>query len=275
MDINEIGELLRNERINQGVSWEDIYEKTKITPYVLEQIEQGVLDDLPHPVYIKGFIKSYAKFLGLDSEELAREFSRAMSLEQEEESRNKIKSESPSGQKLKFVLAVFLLLLLIAGWFVLKGIYLDSSEKSSEANTKTTNATTTNASKLVEKDPEDSSSNDLSPDTDKKKNQTQSLQTIMDKNTTGTNNSSAEDTTKQETNSHIIKVTAQEPCWLLAEMDGRTKDVYLNSGQELDLSFEKSLTLKLGNAGGVDLVYDGENYPLEADSGEVKIVNLP
>jgi hypothetical protein len=35
------------------------------------------------------------------------------------------------------------------------------------------------------------------------------------------------------------------------------------------------LDIKLGNAGGVSLAYDGQTYPLEADSGDVLSLTFP
>ena len=272
MDIQEIGEVLKNERINQGLSWEDVYDKTKISPYVLQHIEEGILEDLPHPVYVKGFIKCYASFLGLESEELGREFAKSLSLE-EEDNKDKIQSTSSSGQKAKFLLAVFLLLLLIAGWFVFKGVYLQSLDNASKTGYGVENST--NATEAQTRSKNSTAAANASSERGREFNGTESLQSIMDKNNTGADNSSAGNATDMDKTSHVMTVDAEEACWLLAEIDGETRDVYLRSGETLDLRFRDSLTLKLGNAGGVKLLYDGEDYPLQAESGEVKIINLP
>ncbi len=272
MDISEIGEGLKNERVNQGYTLEDVHNETKISPYVLQRIEQGVLDGLPHPVYVKGFIKSYADFLGLDAEDLGRQFTRNMSME-DEESENGYKSISPSRHRAKFILVIILLMLMIAGWFVFKGFYLNSFQDSEKVDNQIQKDTDEIKSEEVSK--KDFASVNASSDKNRDFNKTESIQKIMQKNQTGENNNSSQKSIDKESNFHVLTVVAQEPCWLQAEMDGNIKDVYLYSGEDLDLKFFDSLQLKLGNAGGVKLRYDGEEYPLDAEPGEVKILNFP
>jgi len=74
MDFKEVGDIFRKEREHRGLSIKEVMEVTKISRRNLLAIEEGNGDDLPHPVYAKGFIRSYARFLGLDGEELAQVF---------------------------------------------------------------------------------------------------------------------------------------------------------------------------------------------------------
>ncbi len=72
-----------------------------------------------------------------------------------------------------------------------------------------------------------------------------------------------------------LQISASEACWLSASMDDRERDIYLRPGESITLHFEEELAVKLGNAGGVSLVYNGEPYALQADSGEVLTLTLP
>ncbi len=72
MDFKELGRLFAQKREQLGVSVADISESTRISQRILDAFEQGDLSHLPHPVYAKGFIKNYAKFLGLDPQESVR-----------------------------------------------------------------------------------------------------------------------------------------------------------------------------------------------------------
>ncbi|MCF8038203.1 MAG: DUF4115 domain-containing protein [Desulfohalobiaceae bacterium] len=74
---------------------------------------------------------------------------------------------------------------------------------------------------------------------------------------------------------HTLRISASEACWLSAEMDDRSKDIYLRPGESITLRFTKECTVKLGNAGGVRLVYDGSPYEMEAASGEVVTLEFP
>ncbi len=69
MDFKELGRLFSQQREQLGVSVADVSESTRINRRIISAFEQGDLSHLPHTVYAKGFIKNYAKALGLDPEE--------------------------------------------------------------------------------------------------------------------------------------------------------------------------------------------------------------
>ena len=72
--LTEIGSFLRHLRQEQNLSLEEVAAKTKIQARLLNAIEEGNLQPLPEPVYIKGFIKRYADTLGLNGGEFASVF---------------------------------------------------------------------------------------------------------------------------------------------------------------------------------------------------------
>lgn len=59
---------LREARAQAGLSLSDAERDTRINRVYLEAIEDGRFADLPAPVYARGFVRSYAKYLGLDAE---------------------------------------------------------------------------------------------------------------------------------------------------------------------------------------------------------------
>jgi cytoskeletal protein RodZ len=72
--LSELGTLLRSARQQQDQSLEVMAEKTLIRPSLLAAIEQGDLDGLPEPVYIRGLLRRYGDALNLDGETLASQF---------------------------------------------------------------------------------------------------------------------------------------------------------------------------------------------------------
>lgn len=60
------GEHLKREREHRGVSLQKIFESTRVPMKYLEAIEADRIEGLPHPAFVKGFIRSYCKVLGLD-----------------------------------------------------------------------------------------------------------------------------------------------------------------------------------------------------------------
>ncbi|MFZ5943635.1 MAG: helix-turn-helix domain-containing protein [Bacillota bacterium] len=71
---NGVGEILKNARLSAGLSIGDIEERTKIRSKYLEAIEEENFEILPGKVYVKAFVKSYAKSLDLDNDKALLEF---------------------------------------------------------------------------------------------------------------------------------------------------------------------------------------------------------
>jgi cytoskeleton protein RodZ len=65
-----LGVFLRREREKRGLSHEQIAEMTRLRRHMVVALEDEAWDVLPPPVFVKGFIKSYAKVLGLDQKEV-------------------------------------------------------------------------------------------------------------------------------------------------------------------------------------------------------------
>lgn len=72
------GELLKSERNNLKLSVQDVAFALKLSPRVLLAIEEGDLDSLPAKTFVRGFVKSYAQFLKLDTDLVMRQFQEEM-----------------------------------------------------------------------------------------------------------------------------------------------------------------------------------------------------
>jgi cytoskeleton protein RodZ len=70
----QIGPLLEKKRLEKGLSLKEAEQATKIRTRYLKGLECEDPTALPDPVYARGFLKTYANFLGLDGEQLSREF---------------------------------------------------------------------------------------------------------------------------------------------------------------------------------------------------------
>lgn len=69
-----VGTLLRATRQRHGLSVKDVAQALRIRAPYIEAIEDGRPGDLPAPAYAVGFVKAYAKALGLDEAEILRRF---------------------------------------------------------------------------------------------------------------------------------------------------------------------------------------------------------
>ncbi len=72
--MKEIGEKLKETRENIGISIEEAAEDLKTRPSQIENIETGNMDAFKDVFYLKYFIRDYAKYLGLDYEDMVDEF---------------------------------------------------------------------------------------------------------------------------------------------------------------------------------------------------------
>ena len=64
----EIGNSLREARLRQGLDFPEIEQATKVRPKYLRALEDEQFDILPGQTYVKGFLRSYAEYLGLDGQ---------------------------------------------------------------------------------------------------------------------------------------------------------------------------------------------------------------
>jgi cytoskeleton protein RodZ len=69
----QIGPILEKRRLEKGLSLKEVEQATKIRTRYLQGLEREDPTVLPDPVYARGFLKTYANFLGLDGERLSRE----------------------------------------------------------------------------------------------------------------------------------------------------------------------------------------------------------
>jgi cytoskeleton protein RodZ len=82
----EIGNSLREARLRQALEFPQIEQATKIRSKYLRALEEEQFEVLPAQTYVKGFLRSYAEYLGLDGQLYVDEFnSRYVRGEVEEE----------------------------------------------------------------------------------------------------------------------------------------------------------------------------------------------
>src|SRR5947208_13817004 len=64
----EIGSSLREARLRQGLDFPELEQATKIRGKYLRALEDEQFDVLPAQTYVKGFLRNYAEYLGLDGQ---------------------------------------------------------------------------------------------------------------------------------------------------------------------------------------------------------------
>jgi hypothetical protein len=120
----EIGNSLREARLRQALDFPEIEQGTKIRSKYLRALEDEQFDILPGQTYVKGFLGTYAEYLGLDGELYVDEYnSRYIHADEETPLRTRIGSSGRGGPRFEsgvILLALgaigVLTLLVFAAW---------------------------------------------------------------------------------------------------------------------------------------------------------------
>jgi cytoskeleton protein RodZ len=72
--VGSFGERLRREREMRGISLDEIATATKISARNLRALEEEKFNQLPGGIFNKGFVRAYAKFLGIDQDHMVAEY---------------------------------------------------------------------------------------------------------------------------------------------------------------------------------------------------------
>ncbi|MFV0388862.1 MAG: helix-turn-helix domain-containing protein [Pyrinomonadaceae bacterium] len=77
-----LGEKLREAREAKGISISEVAEQTRISPLYLESIENDDYRPLPGGIFNKGFVKSFARYVGYDEEQAVKEYAKIASTQE-------------------------------------------------------------------------------------------------------------------------------------------------------------------------------------------------
>lgn len=284
MDLKELGSRLKDERERQGLTMEQIMEITKVSRVNINAIENGNRKEFPHEVYAKGFIKTYAKALGLDAEEIGEEFSRIMGTsvpESATEAEEAVQPDYGPGTKKSSAGTIMLVLILIG---IVGGLvyYLHvnsyfSTQKDAQPEVvveETVKEESAPAAPKVETPAVEEKVENVAPapvETEEPVVETVPAEPKVEEPV------AAEAPVVAEPVGTMVAITAKpgEACWLEAVVDGETKEYVLQEGETLSLPYEESLKLKLGNGGGVEISSNGKPFSFDAPKGKVKKLEFP
>jgi cytoskeleton protein RodZ len=92
--MDELGQILRQARENKGLSLDEAYSETRINARYLEALENGDYSALPSATHTRGFLRNYARFLGLDPNPLLERYSQSQANQPQVESRQELAEET-------------------------------------------------------------------------------------------------------------------------------------------------------------------------------------
>jgi cytoskeletal protein RodZ len=257
---NEYSQEIKAKRESLGLSIEDVFQKTRIRSTYIQAIENSEFQRLPDPVYSKNFIKTYARFLGIDEEPVLQNYVNYINsqtpapLKNSEETlieKSSFKSSLPKILSNKIFWIIFLSLLIIILWLLLipkqtqtPADTVDSANQiSGESLIKTEQQATDTANQAVTvPHPLNSSESKITPGTKRKS---------------------------------VLVIHAVEESWLRIKADENPPfQILLQPGEKYESSAEK-FNIDIGNAGGVKIKYQGKNVENPGKTGEVIHLRLP
>jgi cytoskeletal protein RodZ len=135
-----LGEKLRKAREDLDISISEVAEQTRISALYLEAIEKDEYKILPGGIFNKGFVKSFAKYVGLDEHEALQDYARLLEQQAEEapdlnDSRGYrpevLTDDSRRGSMIPTIIFAVVILGLMAWGIHALVKYVESSESSS------------------------------------------------------------------------------------------------------------------------------------------------
>ena len=334
MELLEIGLALKAERERKKLSLEKVYEDTRIGLGFLVSLEQGKIEHLPHPAYARGFVRSYANYLGLDGDRIAADFSRVFRADDQFKKINPNEiptSLKTAGKTLRspnytLVLGIFLVGAIAAGlgWLLYSSFHSGPAVDTQETGIH--GPPPDDASPMVTRPfmpetpgdlmaNEDETAGEATPETEALHELEDTLQPedifqgevlvpdpaleavpedespefqvsnsdpglpdengpTADQNVLETHNRLETIADEVAAEKSILVVRAREDCWLKIDFDQSSREAYLRPGESVRVEFGDFARIILGNAGGVDIFVNGEAYPFEAVSGQVKTIRI-
>ena len=269
--MDSFGEYLKKERESMSVSLEEISAATRIRKVFLEAIEGDDIDKLPAEVFVVGFLKAYASYVGLNKNEVVLQYKRYL-----DSLKNVKEITLPPKKPLlsKHVLIASPLVVIILIVFIFSYFYLGKKE---EIKTRTNVISKLAAVPPVPPKetmvqtplPEETAGSAV-----KQPKEPGSTISLVEEAEPLTSEKKKAEPQKEGEKTLLVK--ASETTWLRVQIDDKPPlEVLLKTGENLTWNALHTLKLFIGNAGGIDLFYNGKALGKLGNSGQVVSITLP
>lgn len=247
------GDILKKRREELGLEINQISELLKIKADYLKWIEGDTFEKLPAAVYTMGYIRSYAKHLGVDSDPIIQYYTTHLS-------QPKPATLVPVGfSKKKTPLPVYLVIAaaVIAAVYFFGPFQLQHKQQGITKPMEMQPAEMPAVPVAVSPDITASANIPAGPSAPSKPAATHVAPAAAPMG-------------------HSVDISAVEKTWLMIRMaNGKTEELMLQPGGTKNWSFQGQASLKVGNAGGIRLRVDGKDIGSPGGKGQVVTVSLP
>lgn len=257
------GARLKKIRLEKGLSLEEVYKKTKIHLNILKAIEEDNPVNLS-PIYIRGFLKIYCKFLGVNPADFISGYKEPQ-IAETSTTTGSVKEQSVSflktatvklgsfrpSKKIKAVFTIIAVLIVFGIGLFRLGKFLSVKHHSLQGMAKLPAFT---------------------PDISKQK-KTQASQAQKASAVTAKQKPKGGKVVDVKTTSSGIRlgILAREDCWVTLKADGRIVfHSNLKKGKSESWQAKDKMELSLNNAGAVDLIVNGERISPLGKKGQAR-----
>jgi hypothetical protein len=239
LELSVIGHILKDKREKNLLSIEYISNNLCLQRSLIESIENGSWENLPHIVYVKGYVRKYAELLGIYDQILPYIVDNQLEKDVEKSNNlknNKIKKKIklfPTHKRTPKAIYIYsVIIILILGFFIFDNTQKDRSEISK-------------------------------------------LETAVQV-ANNINNSDNKSSIPDIIDTKKLMITCHERTWISAIIDDKEKKEFMLKPQEVVMfNAKEKFDLLIGNAGGVKLILNGKDIGFTGENGQVKRVTLP
>lgn len=244
VDLGKIGLILKAKREEKGISLDEVSNVLCLRKSLIQAIELGKWDFLPHEVYVRSYVKEYANFLKIYDEILPELTEKNIEIEPDTKTDNQV-IEKPIRRFRKIALTNLprkalvypSIVLILAGFYMI--------EKMKRDHIPVPKIETTAGI---------------------------SVQSPSSTENTVTMESQASPVISE---GKKLMITCKERTWVSVVIDDtEKKEFMLNAHEMIILNAKDMFDLLIGNAGGVKLILNGKDTEFTGKSGEVKRIKL-
>lgn len=233
--MERVGDILRNTRKEKGISLRQVEEATKIRLRYLEALENNHFDIIPGRVYAIGFFRNYARFLGIETPELLEKFKSEyppkIEYDHMEEAKKTVMPRAGAGRRRRLILAAGVIVALLGiNWMF----------------------------------------NYFQPSVDQPPIPPITREPLLEPEPSPNDGQSVEEPVPPQIQGVEVVINASGDCWTSVMVDG--EDVFtgmLRNGDSRVFQGEAEVSMRLGSAGMVQLIVNGEVQPSPGRPGDV------
>lgn len=247
-----LGDRLRKARERLGLSIEDVHDATKIRVAYLIAMEEGRFHELPGDVYARGFLKNVAKAVGLEGDELVSEYDRIYKDSEIEQTEVIDRGMADTRKRHKSggmhpVVTIGLIIVVIA----VIALILWKPQGKPDVNTTDT----------LDISAFQHNSRDISETPYGISEQEEDVEVMI---------------SDSSLDIHELTAVVTERCWTKITVDGhRVFEKTMLPGETNTWKGKHEIRMRLGNAGGVVLIYNGVHIGSPGKSGDVIELSFP